>query len=458
LSTFAKISVLILSWNGRQHLEICLPALEAQSLPGRQFEILVLDNGSSDGTLAWLEKNHPRVRCIASKRNLGFCAGNNRLAEEAQGEALVLLNNDTRPQEGWLAALVAALESAAPDVAAVSGMIVDWQGERLDFARGLMTFDGHAFQHGYRRPLAGLELPAAGAEMLFACGGNMIVRKESFLAAGAFDADYFAYLEDVDLGWRLWAGGERVIFEPSAIVHHRSMATSQILGNENRGFLFERNAFLTVFKNFDADYWPRMMPLVQLALIHRTQSLLIQNNPGGELLALDPYAGLIADTAWPESALAQASLPQQSLAQQLPQPRLTQALFAKSSLQEKWREYGMREFFRRGMRKAARQILPRFVFDDQQAGLPRLEDARTMAQFRAISWLLGHLESTAAKRRRLLARRRRSDAEIFARFPLALVPTYPGDQKLFAGAAFLDAWPDEVPRVDYLLEEIMDLG
>ena len=75
-----------------------------------------------------------------------------------------------------------------------------------------------------------------------------------------------------------------------------------------------------------------------------------------------------------------------------------------------------------------------------------------------ISWLIGHLENAGHKRRELLARRRRSDAEIFERFPLAVVPTYPGDEKLFADSAFTDAWPAEVPRVDYALAEIMDLS
>jgi len=453
VSRLAKVSVLVLSWNGRRHLEECLPALEEQRLPGRELEILVLDNGSHDGTVAWLEKHHPRVRTLASRSNLGFCAGNNKLAQESRGDALVLLNNDTRPQAGWLEALVGALEAAPADVAAVSGKIVDWQGERLDFARGLMTFDGHAFQQGYRRPLPGLELPPAGSELLFACGGNMIVRRESFFEAGAFDADYFAYLEDVDLGWRLWAGGERVIFEPAAAVHHRSMATSQLLGNENRGFLFERNAFLTAYKNFDQEHWQKLMPLVLTTLIHRTQTLLVQNNPGGGLITLDPYAGLIANTAWPESALAVAAA-QAAAAAAAPS-------YPKTSLAEKWRGYGTRELMKRGVRKALRALLPAFVFADPadpQAGWPRITDPRTLAQLRAISFIVGHLGAAAGKRRGLLARRRRGDAEIFARFPLAVVPTYPGDETLFASAAFAEAWPADVPRADLALADIMDLG
>src|SRR4029078_491519 len=100
------------------------------------------------------------VRLIESPVNLGFCAGNNRLAAEADGEALALLNNDTRPEPGWLGSLGGWLSSAPPDVAAVSGKIVDWKGERLDFGRGVMTFDGHAFQLDFRKPLRTAPGPA----------------------------------------------------------------------------------------------------------------------------------------------------------------------------------------------------------------------------------------------------------------------------------------------------------
>src|SRR4029453_19030192 len=96
------------------------------------------------------------------------CAGNNRLVTEAGGDAVALLNNDTRPEPGWLGSLVEALGSAPADVAAVSGKIVDWEGERLDFGRGVMTFDGHAFQLDFRRPLPAAPLPAAGGGGLFA--------------------------------------------------------------------------------------------------------------------------------------------------------------------------------------------------------------------------------------------------------------------------------------------------
>ncbi len=433
-----RVSVAILSWNGRHHLKTCLEALGGQEDPGVPWEVLVLDNGSRDGTATWLRSRHgkPPVRLVESPVNLGFCAGNDRLVEEARGDAVAFLNNDTRPEPGWLKALVAALREAPPDVAAVSGKIVDWEAERLDFARGVMTFDGHAFQLDFRRPLDVARVPAPGEELPFACGGNMLVRRASFLEAGGFDADYFAYLEDVDLGWRLWAGGERVLFAPEAVVRHRSSATSDLLGLYNRGFLFERNAFLTAYKNYEDGLWERVMPAVVLTLLARQQALLL-GNPGGDTLRIDPYAGWIADT--PRGAGVDAAAPGERMS-----PR---------HLARRYLELGPRESARRGWARLAAAAGER---RGAHAGPPTLTDERTVAQLRAVNFLLGHLDAAAEKRRAVQARRRRSDREYFERFPLYLVPTYPGDAHLFASPGFRTWLPPDLPLVDAKLDEVME--
>lgn len=439
-----RASVAIVSWNGREHLSTCLAALAAQDDPGIPWEVLVLDNGSTDGTAEWLARAHPEVRLVASPVNLGFCAGNVRLVEAAAGDAVAFLNNDTRPEPGWLAALVEALAGAPADVAAVSGKIVDWEAERLDFGRGVMTFDGHAFQLDFRRPLGQARVPEAGAELPFACGGNMLVRRASFLAAGGFSPEYFAYLEDVDLGWRLWAGGERVLFAPAAVVRHRSSATSDLLGLWNRGFLFERNAFLTAYTNYEAGLWERMMPAILLTFLARTQALLARNNPGGATLALDPYAGWIANTA-PAAAPPQSPNPAAPATPLDTRP----SAFTPAGLAVRLKEYGARDLLRRAWTKLRGSgAPPRF---------PILEDERTIAQVRALSYLLGHLDGAAARRAAVQARRRRPDREIFARFPPYLVPTYPGDAELFKSPGF-EAWlPGELPLVRAELPEVMEM-
>ncbi|MFP3939294.1 MAG: glycosyltransferase family 2 protein [Thermoanaerobaculia bacterium] len=439
-----KVSVCILSWNGRRHLETCLPALRDQDPPGVDWEVLVLDNGSKDGTAAWLRRAHPWVRLVESPVNTGFCAGNNRLAREARGDALAFLNNDTRPAAGWLGALVRALAEAPADVAAVSGRIVDWEGESLDFGRGVMTFDGHAFQLDFGRPLAEARIPGDGAELPFPCGGNMLVRAASFREAGGFDEEYFAYLEDVDLGWRLWAGGERVLFVAGAEVRHRSGASSDLLGLYNRGFLFERNAYLTAYKNYEAGLWERVMPAVLLTLQHRTQTLLVQNNPGAATLTLDPYAGLIADTARGAGPEREPGFAAVAAAPQGP-----------TGLVEKWRAYGPAEFLRRGLAKVGATIRAAAGAGAGRNEAPRIVDGRTVAQLRALTWILGNLDRAARRRAEVQARRRRSDGEIFRRFPAWVVPTYPGDETLFGSSAFRSWLPDDLPVEHAVLHEVI---
>ncbi len=420
-----SVDVLVVSWNGRHHLETLLPALEAQEVPGVAVRVRLFDNGSTDGTVTWIRSHHPHVDVVANPTNIGFSAANNRLAERSGASALVMVNNDTRPRADWLARLVAGLTDAPADVAAVSGGIVNWEGNRLDFGRGVMTFDGHAFQLDYRRPLDAVEMPEEGCELLFPCGGNMIVRRDSYLAAGGFDESYFAYLEDVDLGWRLWSAGERVLSAPGAVVHHRSMATSKLLGNANRGLLFERNAYLTAFKNYDAELWPQLMPVVQMTLIGRVQHLLANRNPHGQELAVDPYAA--------------------------PMDGQGGAISPGSGPREAWERLRYIVALRTRLRRFAR---PHSGLPD---GVPAIVDDQTLAQVRAVSSIIRGLDDAAERRRRIQSRRQRPDAEIFERFPLYVVPTYPGDEELFGSSGFEAMWPEGLPLVRRSLGEVMEV-
>jgi GT2 family glycosyltransferase len=445
-----SVSIAVLSWNGREHLEHCLEALARQREPGIPWEVAILDNGSTDGSAEWLERTwlgrrlgargQGRVRLERSDRNLGFCAGNNLLVEGCEMDAVALLNNDTRPRPEWLAELVAALAEAPADVAAVSGLILDWEGERLDFARGILTFDGHAFQLGYRRRLADVVLPPDGEELLFPCGGNVLIRRASFLEAGGFDPTYFAYLEDVDLGWRLWSGGERVQLARHAVVEHRSMASSGNLGLYRRGFLFERNALLTAYKNYDAESWGRLMPVVLLTFLSRVEAMLAENNPAGATVRFDPYSSEASNQTATATVGAAA------------QPR-------RLTLAERWRLHGTRQMLRRALHKT-RRVAARRVFPDPwptTAGF-EVSDERSLAQLRAGSFVLRHLDAAARDRQRALARRRRSDREIFERFPLYLVPTYPGDAELFSRPGFRSWLPADLPVLERTLDQVMELA
>jgi hypothetical protein len=244
-----------------------------------------------------------------------------------------------------------------------------------------------------------------------------------------------------------------VLFARDAVVHHRSGATSDLLGLYHRGFLFERNAFLTAYKNYDDELWPRVMPAVLLAFNSRTQTLLEQNNPAGALLAIDPYAGHIANTGCAEgagraSAVAEGAV--QSTAAgggggaAAAAPRTERPASGLRAALAKARALGIKEASRRALRRLLG--LP---------GAPLIADPRTQAQLRAQAWVLRHLDAAAAKRRAVQARRKVPDREILARFPPYLVPTYPGDEALFASPGFRSWLPGELPLIESTLGEVM---
>lgn len=411
-----EVAVLLVSWNGKKHLQQCLKHLTQQSDPGCPWHIWVFDNGSNDGTQAWLRSNHPKVRLISNHRNLGFAEAVNRLVAEVNAPAIVLLNNDTAPKLDWLARLVGALRHAPEDVAGIGGMALNWDGSHVDFAGGAMTFDGHAFQCGSGEANGGFVVPEAGSPLLFANGANAIFWREAFLEAGGFDREFFAYYEDVDLGWRLWSQGKRLLFEPGAVIHHRVQATSHRLGMFNRGLLYERNAFLNAYKNLDEPHWQALMPAILMTFMHRTQTLLETRNPGGQILQEIPF------------------LPDSPPAKGLTKCRRAMEAFLRES---QWPGAGT-------LRKVTASIRSRLPFFLAEA---HLNDPWTISQFRAVHSVFDLLDLYADRRAVVQARRKRPDRDIFQVFPLHILPTYPGDEAFFQSQGFQKSLPPDLSLV-----------
>lgn len=260
------VTVVVLNYNGLKHLEPCFRSLMALDYPAQRLELLLVDNGSSDGSVAFMEKHFPAVRLIRNERNLGFAAGNNVGARAAQGELVAFLNNDMRVEPDWLRELVAPFEMGE-DVAAVGGKILSWDGKRIDFSAAAMNIFGYGYQLRAGRSAA--SDVSEVRPMLFVCGGNMAVRRDVYLDAGGFDDDYFAYYEDADLGWRLWVLGQRVLFTPKAVVYHRHHGTGHHLADEKRHLLYERNALYTIIKNYEDETLQRILPAALLLLLER---------------------------------------------------------------------------------------------------------------------------------------------------------------------------------------------
>ena len=223
-----KIAVVILNWNGLQHLQHYLPGVVATT---PEADIVVADNGSTDGSVAWLEQSMPSVKLVLLERNYGFAEGYNRALKQLEGyDAFVLLNSDIATTEGWLSPLVEVLEQSA-DVAVVVPKILDDKArEKFEYAGaagGYIDLLGYPFCRG--RILSSVEEDKGqydtACEVMWGSGAAFCCRADVFAELGGFSAEFFAHQEEIDLCWRVWLSGRRVVVEPRSKVYHLGGAT-----------------------------------------------------------------------------------------------------------------------------------------------------------------------------------------------------------------------------------------
>ncbi|MCG3151831.1 MAG: hypothetical protein GEEBNDBF_01116 [bacterium] len=262
-------SIIIPNFNGRHVLGTCLAALyEQTSTRLIEREIIVVDNGSTDDSRQFVTAEYPEVSVISLPRNTGFTGGIAAGVEAARGDTLVFLNNDTRPDFVWLESLLQPLRD--PAVAAVGSLMLNASEEAIDFAGGTANLFGWGFQQGHGTPAPVAEPEAAPVPMLFVCGGAMAVRRPVYQQVGGFDGEYFAFFEDVDLGWRLNLAGHRVVLAPASRVAHQQSHTAKQMPKSLRTFLIERNAFTTMVKNLSEANLHRLLPWATALLLERS--------------------------------------------------------------------------------------------------------------------------------------------------------------------------------------------
>lgn len=265
MSEWPTVTVIVLNYNGLKHLKDCFSSLTQTDYPAERLELMLVDNASTDRSIEYIQTHYPQVRIVCTEENVGFGSGNNLGAREATGQYVVFLNNDMWVDTQFIRELVKAIQSA-PDVVCAGAKILNWDGTRFDFAGSAAHFAGYAYQVGMGKPFT----PDQFAEIqpiLFACGGAMMIDRQVFLNVGGFDDDYFAYYEDLDLGWRLWLLGYRVLFTPDAIAHHRHHGTIGSFAEYRRRVLFKRNALYSVIKNYSAENLGKVLPAILLASV-----------------------------------------------------------------------------------------------------------------------------------------------------------------------------------------------
>jgi N-acetylglucosaminyl-diphospho-decaprenol L-rhamnosyltransferase len=238
------LSVIVVSYESGPTLARCLEALRVQTFT--DFEILLVDNASTDGAPQAAAAADPSIRLLEPKANLGFAAGNNLAAREARGRWLVLLNPDAYPRPDWLEALVAGA-ARHPEVRCFTSlqMVADEPG-LMDGTGDVMTSAGIPYRGGYRRRLPS-HLPEG--EVFSACGAATLIDRDLFKGLGGFDERFFCYCEDVDLGYRLRLAGEATLLLPGAVVEHVGSASTGVRsdfaifhGSRNRVWTFLKNS------------------------------------------------------------------------------------------------------------------------------------------------------------------------------------------------------------------------
>jgi GT2 family glycosyltransferase len=236
-------SVVILSYNSREDLIECIPSLMSQTY--YNFEIIVVDNASADGSEEFIRTNYPEVKVVQTGKNLGYAAGNNAGFEVAEGEYIVVVNPDTVADPEWLSELIKPLENNCTVTATTSKILIYHQKDRINACSTTNHHTGLTFCRGLNKPADQFNnYQAVGA----VSGCSFAIRSEMLKKIKGFDPDFFLYLEDTDLSWRMLFAGGKIMYVPKSMIYHKCKLSIAPW----KEFYLERNRYLLLLKNFDS--------------------------------------------------------------------------------------------------------------------------------------------------------------------------------------------------------------
>lgn len=260
-----RVRLFVPHHRGVRHLGPLFQSLREMEIPpGVEFQTVLADNGSADGSREFAQRAHPEVDWLPMGGNLGFAPALNRAAEARECDWAGFMNNDMRADAGWLREMLkTAEETGAPCVASP---LWDWEGRAPQFAGGEINWFGKGFERA--APPPGIPEP-----VFFPCGGAMLIRRDVFLACGGFDPVFFMIYEDIDLGWRLWLLGHSVCLAPGARVFHRGHASLKSEQYAKKAVYLERNSMACLYKNLDASRLAALLPLAAREVELRAKAL-----------------------------------------------------------------------------------------------------------------------------------------------------------------------------------------
>ncbi|MEC7936137.1 MAG: glycosyltransferase family 2 protein [Candidatus Neomarinimicrobiota bacterium] len=246
------VSIIIPHWNGIDILSECIDSLNNTEYSN--FEIIVVDNYSSDESVKWLKANHPKIKIIENDKNYGYAGGCNRGINNSKGDYIVFLNNDTIHKKDWLSNLVTFMNKH-PDCAAVQPKILNYyERDKFDYAGGA---GGHMdiLCYPFARGRLFLEQEIDNnqydddAPCFWASGTAIMVRKEFFLEVEKFDENFFAHMEEIDLCWRLQLKGHNIYVNPKSVIYHKN-AVSLPMTSIKKFMLNHRNSLMMLLSNY----------------------------------------------------------------------------------------------------------------------------------------------------------------------------------------------------------------
>lgn len=241
-----KTTIVIPNYNGMKYMEACLQSIyEGASAP----EVIVVDNGSKDGSRELVIERFPQVRLICFHENKGFCTAVNTGIKAADTEYVLLLNNDTTVDREFVQRLEKAIDRRKDAFSVGAKLLSMKEPDIIDDAGDMYCALGWAYALGKGR---GRELYHKEREIFAACAGAAIYRRSVFESIGYFDENHFAYLEDIDIGYRAKLAGFRNYFAPDALVYHAGSSVSGSRYNEFKVRLSSRNSIYLIYKNMPA--------------------------------------------------------------------------------------------------------------------------------------------------------------------------------------------------------------
>jgi len=232
------VSIIIVNYNGKTHLEECLSSLE--KIDYKNYEIILVDNNSTDTSVEYVKNTYPSITIIKLNRNYGFAEPNNIGAKNAKGDYLLFLNNDTTVNPNFISEMVNVLEQD-PQIAICQSLLLKPNGE-VDSSGDFVDTLGRAYSSKNKENEV--------KKILSARGASMMVRKDSFWDLGGFDKRFFASFEDVDMGWRAWIWGYKIVLVPNSIVYHKGGQTVKQHLSEIR-FHGVKNSLIIRLTNFE---------------------------------------------------------------------------------------------------------------------------------------------------------------------------------------------------------------